>query len=184
MPLFLYAHTMRRMCLLIIHAHAPQILGIGLGARCIAKHAGVPSPTAASVSASVVELQHNASDPLWASLPAKFQVIRYESVSLGEPLVSSLDRIAWEASTGATLAIKSRSKPHWGLFFQPGAHGGEQCKELLRNFYAHTLSCRTGKPVQQHEWIRPPKPISAPCVSYFRFSLIGQGGIAAEIIDR
>lgn len=133
-----------------------QVLGIGLGGRSIVRLAGVQQAMLTPTPASVVELQHNGVDPLWSSLPAKFHVVRYESVSLPEPLDPGLEKIAWGAN-GEPLAVKNRNKPHWALFFQPGAFGGEQSKELIRNFYTYTLGSKSGKPAQQLEWILPQK---------------------------
>lgn len=110
-----------------------------------------------------MEVQHNATDPLCAGLPSTFKVVRYESATLPDPLPSTLDRVAW-SNNGITLAVKSRTKPQWALFFQPGAYGGEQSKEVIRNFYTFTLGLRTGKPPQQLEWIFPPKPLTTQCV--------------------
>lgn len=132
------------------------MLGIGVGGRCIVRHAGVQQPSITPVTASVIHLQHSDVDPLWSSLPATFSVVRYEGVSLPVPLNQELERVAW-GTNGEVLAVKVRNKLQWGLFFQPGAHGGEQSKELIRNFYTATLCKKTGKPAQQLEWILPPK---------------------------
>lgn len=90
--------------------------------------------------------------------------MRYEALSLPEPLPQSLERIAW-AADGSILALHNRTKPHWALLFQPAAYGSEQGRELVRNFYTFALQQRTGKPAQQLEWILPAKPLATLCVT-------------------
>ena len=139
-----------------------KILGIGLGGRCILRCAGVASPTSTPSLNTVVEMQHSGVDPLWTGLPARFSVVHYETPALPDPLPASLDRIAWTSE--CALALRNRNKPHWALFFQPGAHGSQQSNEVIRNFYTFTLGLRSGKPVQQLEWIFPAKPLVSQCV--------------------
>jgi para-aminobenzoate synthetase len=109
------------------------VLGVCLGHQAIAYAAGAgiePAPQARH--GHLTRVKHE-DDELFAGIPAEFTAVRYHSLSVAEPLPTSLTAIA-RAEDGVLMAIRHRDRPRWGVQFHPESIASEYGRELLANF--------------------------------------------------
>jgi para-aminobenzoate synthetase len=71
--------------------------------------------------------------PLFAGLPREFQVVRYHSLCVEQPLPDELEGLA-STSDGILMAVAHRTKPQWGVQFHPESISTEYGRGLLANF--------------------------------------------------
>jgi para-aminobenzoate synthetase len=76
--------------------------------------------------------------PLFAGLPREFQVVRYHSLCVEQPLPAELEAIAW-TSDGILMAAAHRERPQWGLQFHPESISTEHGRGLLARFRDLTI---------------------------------------------
>ena len=110
--------------------HRVPLLGVCLGHQAIALACGGKIVRTAPVHGKSVELCHDGSG-LFAGLPSKFRVTRYNSLSLEavpEPLVAN----AWEAT--GVQGIRHRDAPVHGVQFHPESVTSEHGHQLLGTF--------------------------------------------------
>jgi para-aminobenzoate synthetase len=69
----------------------------------------------------------------FAGLPREFQVVRYHSLCVEQPLPDELEPIAW-TSDGVLMGVAHRSRPVWGVQFHPESICTEYGRQLLANF--------------------------------------------------
>ena len=94
------------------------LLGVCLGHQGLcsvygAKVVHAPEPMHGRISA----VTHQ-DKGLLAGLPREFQVVRYHSLCVDQPLPPELEGIAW-TSDGILMAVAHRDRPQWGLQFHP-----------------------------------------------------------------
>jgi para-aminobenzoate synthetase len=82
---------------------------------------------------------------LFAGLPQDFQVVRYHSLCVAEPLPADLEAVAW-ADDGVLMALRHRRRPHWGVQFHPESVATEHGAALLANFRDLALRSGAGRP--------------------------------------
>jgi para-aminobenzoate synthetase len=109
---------------------------------------------------------HNDS-PLFAGIPQGFQVVRYHSLCVAEPLPADLEGIAWTGD-GVLMGTAHRSRPIWGVQFHPESICTDWGRRLLANFRDLTAGVDTARkrgPLTQpqpesngHAWKPPQRP--------------------------
>jgi para-aminobenzoate synthetase len=87
--------------------------------------------------------------PMFAGLPREFQVVRYHSLCIEQPLPEELEATAW-TSDGILMGVAHRTRPQWGLQFHPESICTEHGRNLLARFRDLTIEHsgrRDGAPV-------------------------------------
>src|SRR5262249_17406277 len=101
----------------IRNAEAP-LLGVCLGHQGLCSAYGgkvvhAPYPMHGRLSAIVPE-----ESELFEGLPREFQVVRYHSLCVEQPLPEELQALA-STSDGILMAVAHRERPQWGVQFHP-----------------------------------------------------------------
>ncbi|SDU46234.1 aminodeoxychorismate/anthranilate synthase component II [Stappia sp. ES.058] len=109
------------------------VLGICLGHQCLVAHFGGDVGRAPEPFHGRISRIHCRPDPLFAGLPAAFDVTRYHSLIAHRPLPDCLECIA-ETGEGLVMAVRHRLRPLWGVQFHPESICSEQGAALLANF--------------------------------------------------
>ncbi len=87
---------------------------------------------------------------LFAGLPREFQVVRYHSLCVEQPLPPELEGVAW-TSDGILMAVAHRERPQWGLQFHPESICTDHGRALLARFRDLTIEHagrRDGRPIR------------------------------------
>ena len=116
----------------IRNAEVP-LLGVCLGHQGLCSAYGgkvVHAPEAMHGRLSAVV---HTDSPLFAGLPREFQVVRYHSLCVEQPLPDELEGLA-STSDGILMAVAHRTKPQWGVQFHPESISTEYGRGLLANF--------------------------------------------------
>ena len=111
------------------------VLGVCLGHQGLAVHAGgrvVPAP--APKHGHVTQVRHGETG-LFAGLPQNFRAVRYHSLAVQLPLPATLEALAW-AEDNVLMALRHRTRPHYGVQFHPESICTEFGARLLSNFMA------------------------------------------------
>jgi para-aminobenzoate synthetase len=120
-------------CAEAIRASEVPLLGVCLGHQGLCSAYGgkvVHAPEAMHGRISAVLHEDS---PLFAGLPREFQVVRYHSLCVEQPLPEELEAIAW-TSDGILMAVAHRERPQWGLQFHPESISTEHGRGLLARF--------------------------------------------------
>jgi para-aminobenzoate synthetase len=75
---------------------------------------------------------------LFAGLPREFQVVRYHSLCVEQPLPEELEGIAW-TSDGILMAVAHRERPQWGVQFHPESISTQHGRAILARFRDLTI---------------------------------------------
>ncbi|WP_051386429.1 aminodeoxychorismate synthase component I [Actinokineospora inagensis] len=109
------------------------VLGVCLGHQGIAVLAGgVVDLAPRARHGYVSQVQHDGKD-LFRGLPQGFDVVRYHSLAVLEPLPESLEVTA-RAEDGVVMGIRHRERPLWGVQFHPESVSSQFGHELVTNF--------------------------------------------------
>jgi para-aminobenzoate synthetase len=114
------------------------LLGVCLGHQGLCSAYGgkvVHAPEAMHGRISAVV---HADSPLFEGLPREFQVVRYHSLCVEQPLPDELEKIAW-TSDGLLMAVAHRTRPQWGLQFHPESICTEHGRGMLARFRDLTI---------------------------------------------
>jgi para-aminobenzoate synthetase len=125
-------------CAEAIRASAVPLLGVCLGHQGLCSAYGgkvVHAPEA--MHGRLTAVLHESS-PMFAGLPREFQVVRYHSLCIEQPLPEELEPTAW-TSDGILMAVAHRSRPQWGLQFHPESICTEHGRDLLSRFRDLTI---------------------------------------------
>jgi para-aminobenzoate synthetase len=119
------------------------LLGVCLGHQGLCSAYGgkvvhAPYPMHGRLSAIV----HEESE-LFAGLPREFQVVRYHSLCVEQPLPDELRALA-STSDGILMAVAHRDRPQWGVQFHPESISTEFGRGLLANFRDITAAYQSG----------------------------------------
>ncbi|OIR42557.1 aminodeoxychorismate synthase components I/II [Corynebacterium sp. NML140438] len=113
-------------------ADGVPLLGVCLGHQGLAMHAGAKVIEGTPHHGVVSTLQHSG-EGLFRGLPQDFEVVRYHSLHVAEPLPSQLCVHA-RSSDGVVQAIEHRNQPHWGVQFHPESVLTEYGSQLIARF--------------------------------------------------
>ncbi len=75
---------------------------------------------------------------IFAGLPREFQVVRYHSLCVEQPLPPELQGVAW-TSDGILMGVAHRERPQWGLQFHPESICTEHGRAMLARFRDLTI---------------------------------------------
>ncbi|MGV1047642.1 MAG: aminodeoxychorismate synthase component I [Solirubrobacterales bacterium] len=120
-------------CADAIRNAAVPLLGVCLGHQGLCSVHGakvVHAPEAMHGRLSAIVHQDS---PLFAGLPREFQVVRYHSLCVEQPLPDELEGLA-ATSDGILMAVAHRTRPQWGVQFHPESISTEYGRGLLANF--------------------------------------------------
>ena len=108
------------------------LLGVCLGHQGLAMHAGAKVIEGTPHHGVVSTLRHSG-EGLFRDLPQDFEVVRYHSLHVAEPLPPQL-RVHARSSDGVVQAIEHRTQPHWGVQFHPESVLTEFGSQLITHF--------------------------------------------------
>lgn len=134
----------------IEHACVP-LLGVCLGHQGIGWLSGgriehAPEPMHGRLS----RITHDSS-PLFAGIPQGFEVVRYHSLCVEEPLPRELESLAW-SEDGVVMALRHKTRPMYGVQFHPESISTSFGRRLLANFTDLTRASRTTRSVSEGGW--------------------------------
>jgi para-aminobenzoate synthetase len=110
------------------------VLGICLGHQGLGYYYGCKVVSAPEPFHGRVSSIYHQGDPLFASIPSPFQVVRYHSLILEPSLSEEIQAIATTENKNLIMGIKHKSKPFWGVQFHPESIASQFGKQLLLNF--------------------------------------------------
>ena len=122
-------------CADVLLSYPKPVLGVCLGHQGIGYFSGgevihAPEP----IHGRLNEIYHNNSG-LFEGLPQGFNVVRYHSLVVAEPLPKHLKRSAW-TKDGILMAIEHENKPYWGIQYHPESFSTEFGNEVISRFLA------------------------------------------------
>jgi len=79
---------------------------------------------------------------LFAGVPQDFEVVRYHSLAITEPMGPEGRETAW-ADDGVVMGAEHRTRPIWGVQFHPESVATEHGRKIAENFYA--MAARYGE---------------------------------------
>jgi para-aminobenzoate synthetase len=140
-------------CADILKKSRAPVLGVCLGHQGLGHVYGgrvvhAPQPMHGRISRVV----HDGVD-LFAGLPQHFEVVRYHSLMLADPLPDELECIA-RTQDGIILGIRHRSRPLRGVQFHPESICTQLGARLIENFNALTLNGRGRRTWSEAERLR------------------------------
>lgn len=120
-------------CADILRFETRPVLGVCLGHQAIAHSLGAgveiaPEPMHGRLSA----VYHDGTG-LLRNLPSPFQVVRYHSLTVVEPLPPEL-AVTARTQDGLIMALSHASRPLWGVQFHPESILSEHGARLIANF--------------------------------------------------
>ena len=160
------------------------LLGVCLGHQGIGHVAGAPVVHAPEVMHGRMSAVYHDDSPLFAGIPQGFQVVRYHSLCVEEPLPAELEAIAW-TSDGIVMGMAHRSRRGLGGAVPPGVDlhrlGPQAARELPRPD-ARALGPAHGRSPRrsvgaQHKWSPPQRPRAEPAGRAHRPGLRPRAGL-------
>jgi para-aminobenzoate synthetase len=120
------------------------LLGVCLGHQGVGWLSGGRVEHAPQVMHGRLSRVHHDSSPLFAGIPQGFEVVRYHSLCVAEPLPDGLDALAW-SEDGVLMALAHQTRAVYGVQFHPESICTSFGRRLLTNFSDLT---REAKPVR------------------------------------
>lgn len=112
------------------------VLGVCLGHQAIGMYFGAALQRAPYPMHGKTSLLTHNKHPLFASLPAPFEVMRYHSLVLEPSLPDALKVLATATDDGTIQAIAHKEYPCIGVQFHPESVGTPGGQQLLNNWAA------------------------------------------------
>jgi para-aminobenzoate synthetase len=136
-------------CTEVLLSYNKPVLGVCLGHQGIGYFSGgevihAPEP----VHGRLGEIHHNNSG-LFEGLPQGFNVVRYHSLVVAEPLPKHLKRSAW-TKDGILMGMEHETKPQWGIQYHPESISTEFGDEIIARFFvmAAEFNKKSASPAQ------------------------------------
>lgn len=131
-------------CAEVLLYYDKPILGVCLGHQGIGYFSGcevihAPEPIHGRLS----EIYHNEIG-LFKGLPQGFNVVRYHSLVVSEPLTKNLKRSAW-TKDGILMGLEHETKPQWGIQYHPESVSTEYGNEIISRFFELTFEFNKSK---------------------------------------
>jgi para-aminobenzoate synthetase len=120
------------------------LLGVCLGHQGLGHLSGGEVVHAPEVMHGRLSGVHHDGSALFEGIPQGFEVVRYHSLCLAEPLPDSLERTAW-TEDGVVMGVAHRDRPSFGVQFHPESICTSHGETLLRNFRDLTLEFARGR---------------------------------------
>lgn len=109
------------------------ILGVCLGHQCIGEFFGGRVIKAARPMHGKTSTVHHTGDGIFNAIPSPFNVTRYHSLIVAEPLPESLNAVA-RTESGELMGLCHRELPIFGVQFHPEAILTQHGKMMISNF--------------------------------------------------
>ena len=119
------------------------LLGVCLGHQGLCSAYGAKVVHAPEAMHGRISAVTHEDSGLFAGLPREFQVVRYHSLCVEQPLPEELEGVAW-TSDGILMAVAHKKRPQWGLQFHPESISTEHGRALLARFRDLTVE-HTGR---------------------------------------
>jgi para-aminobenzoate synthetase len=114
------------------------LLGVCLGHQGLCSvHGGKVVHAPEAMHGRLTAVLHEDSS-MFAGLPREFQVVRYHSLCIEQPLPEELEATAW-TSDGILMGVAHKTRPQWGLQFHPESICTEYGRDLLARFRDLTI---------------------------------------------
>ncbi len=121
-------------CRDILRYSEVPVLGICLGHQGIGNllRGGV-SRAPEAMHGRLSRVRHN-NDGLFEGVPQGFEVVRYHSLAITEPVGPQGHEVAW-AEDGVVMGVEHDERPMWGVQFHPESIATEHGRAIAENFY-------------------------------------------------
>jgi para-aminobenzoate synthetase len=141
---------------ILTYSEAP-VLGICLGHQGIGNMLeGRVSSAPEAMHGRLSQVRHEGTG-LFEGVPQDFEVVRYHSLAITEPMGPEGRETAW-SDDGVVMGAEHRTRPIWGVQFHPESVATEHGRRIAENFYAmaerHT-GRRSGTPRLRRERPQP-----------------------------
>jgi para-aminobenzoate synthetase len=120
-------------CATAIRESEVPLLGVCLGHQGLCSAYGAKVVHAPEAMHGRISAVTHEDAGLFAGLPREFQVVRYHSLCVEQPLPDELEGVAW-TSDGILMAVAHKTRPQWGLQFHPESISTEHGRDLLARF--------------------------------------------------
>ncbi|MDB5023562.1 MAG: aminodeoxychorismate synthase, component [Mucilaginibacter sp.] len=145
-------------CTEVLLCYDKPVLGVCLGHQGIGYFSGgevihAPEPIHGRLSG----IYHNDSG-LFKGLPQGFNVVRYHSLVVAEPLPKNLKRSAW-TKDGILMGIEHETKPHWGIQYHPESISTEFGNEIIARFFVLAEEFNKGRSEASASVVLPSSPV-------------------------
>ncbi|MFK5690909.1 aminodeoxychorismate synthase component I [Ornithinimicrobium sp. LYQ92] len=110
------------------------VLGVCLGHQGMAHRAGEQVVEMALPRHGIVSEVAHGGTGLFVGVPSPVRVVRYHSLEVAEPLVSSLQVTARALDDGSVMALAEPGAPRWGVQFHPESVLSGHGERIIANF--------------------------------------------------
>jgi anthranilate synthase component II len=109
------------------------VLGVCLGHQCLAHQFGARVERAILPMHGKISSVHHSAEGIFLNIPTPFNVTRYHSLIVSEPLPPDL-QVTARTADGEVMGLQHRQHPTFGVQFHPEAILTEYGHLLLQNF--------------------------------------------------